>query len=237
MWKASLFQRSSLVWERGLKTDLNTALWLGTQHSPTTLHILIGMYSRAQVPCLNEDFNIHITWNLTRNRAGYFSAELCCRNSRCNLWARTVKMTSSSWPGPSLSAFSLKTEMHLECLSKVAPHRQLLLQTALCIECLNSSWKPAVPIAHWEMQTEFLWKRWLSMNLLTLALRPGALEEEEEEVSGHYLAGGFHWSGCPGWQSSLPPASKPVWHQTGLQVIPMQNNQYMHHCSKWPTEL
>lgn len=30
-WKASLFQCSSLVWGRRLKTDLNTALWLGTQ--------------------------------------------------------------------------------------------------------------------------------------------------------------------------------------------------------------
>lgn len=36
-------------------------------------------------------------------------------------------------------------------------------------------------IAHWEMQTEFPWKRCLTVNLLALALRPGGLEEEEEE--------------------------------------------------------
>lgn len=60
MWKASLFQCSSLVWGRGLKTDLNTALWLGTQqkaalsnHTPNfDWHI-----NSAQTRSLNESFS------------------------------------------------------------------------------------------------------------------------------------------------------------------------------------
>lgn len=60
MWKASLFQRSSLVWERGLKTDLNTALWLGTlqkaalsNHTPNfDWHI-----NSARARSLNEGFS------------------------------------------------------------------------------------------------------------------------------------------------------------------------------------
>lgn len=96
MWKASLFQRSSLVWERGLKTDLNTALWLGTQqraalsnHTPNfDWHVQSGSGSMFKWRLF-----IFITSNQTQGTSQVIGAL-----SRCNLWAGPVEMTFSSWP-------------------------------------------------------------------------------------------------------------------------------------------
>ncbi|CAB1440144.1 unnamed protein product [Pleuronectes platessa] len=64
-------------------------------------------------------------------------------------------------------------------------HREpirLLEPTAADAACEPGWLKTSGPrIAHWEIQTEFLWQRCLAGNLLTLALRPGASDEEEEE--------------------------------------------------------
>lgn len=55
-------------------------------------------------------------------------------------------------------------------------------------------------IAHWEMQTEFLWQWCLTVNLLAPALRPGARGQEE---SGRVTC----WSSCPGLSGDSIPVS------------------------------
>lgn len=103
MWKASLFQRSSLVWEREdwRQTWIQPCDWARSreQHSPTTLQILIGMYNSVQNPCQNEGFLFSSPQMKHKEQLRLLKLFAVLHTRWCSLLARPDKMTSSSLQG------------------------------------------------------------------------------------------------------------------------------------------